>query len=248
MKHTHDSDKNEAELDIDQRLAGPASPAEGDYETSIISSGSTHADTVLTVVSPDDYRQAHAETHGMVEPLPRHLVTAIEDQTAPVTTVLRKPRAKRRSRNHDLLNELRMLQGKLYAEFVVITATAIESGMRCDRWSSKYQLMEELNVLIDVGCQTTDSEDSAYVECVEMASRMHENCRSIQFWGETIALRHYHDVHDRALGISLRLHFATESHSCRIILGWIEEIQHGEPSRTNHTENSAVDGHAQIAA
>lgn len=240
MKHTNDSEKNEGELDIDQLLANVDSRAELDHEVDIIAPGGTPADTPATLASRADYRQASTEIHAQVDPLARHQVAGAEVPGVPGATVPRRRRAKRRSRNHVLVEELKMLQGEPYAEFVVITATAIESGMRCDRWRSDFQLMDELNVLIDVGLGDADIDDSAHAERVELAGREHEKCPSIKHWGETIDLRHHHDVQDAELGISLRLHFAKEAHSCRVILGWIEEVALGEPHAHNEVAMSAA--------
>lgn len=240
MKHTNDSEKNEGELDIDQLLANVDSQAEGDHEVDIIAPGGTPADTVATLASRADYRQAPTDTHAQVDPLARHQVAGAEVPGVPGATVPRRRRAKRRSRNHGLVDELKMLQGEPYAEFVAITATAIESGMRCDRWRSDFQLMDELNVLIDVGLGDAVIDDITHAERVEMASREHKNCPSIKSWGETIDLRHHHDVQDAELGISLRLHFAKEAHSCRVILGWIEEVALGEPHAHNEVAMSAA--------
>lgn len=217
MKHNSHNEMNDAQLDIDQRLAGPT---EGNHE----------ADNGLTMVNLVEHRQVQTAPQANVR----------EDHATSGTTVRRRRRAKRRSRNLAFLRELKMLQSELFAEFVVITATAIESGMRCDRWRSNFQLMDELNILIDVGLESTDSEDSGYAERVEMASRVHDRCPTIRLWGKPLALRHHHDVHDAEAGITLRLHFTKEAHTCRIILGWIEEVVHGETHAHNAVAMSAT--------
>lgn len=237
MKQTNDSEKNEAELDIDQLVASAESRAGDGHEVDIIVQGGTSAETLVTLPSPEGWRQAHTAPCGEAQFMARNPVAGVDDQVKPGAAVPRRRRAKRQSRNRGLMGELKMLQAEPYSEFVVITATAIESGMRCDRWRSRFQLMDELNVLIDVGLQVTVTDDTAYAERVEMAGREHDKCPTIQTWGETIALRHHHDVEDAELGISLRLHFAKEAHSCRVILGWVEEVAHGEV----HTLNAAAE-------
>lgn len=211
MKHTHNPDNNEPVMAFDERLAGAFVPTEDITEIRAIGQGNVQPENAPRTVNQPEFLTERQLSLG-------------EAPVAAMPATTRKRRAPKRSRNHELLSLLKELQGEPFTEFLTMTRSAIESGMRCTRWTNKDLLMHELIFLCDIGCQTADSEEDDSAERIELAMRRHENCPTVMFWGDRLALPRQHDVHDAALDVSLRIHFATDVESCRVIVGWIEEI------------------------
>ena len=86
--------------------------------------------------------------------------------------------------------------------------------------------MEELFFLSDIGRQLADRDDDYFLnrERIKVAMRPHTNHRSVMVDGEIIPLPYQHDICDEAAGIALRVHFAQDDESCRIIVGLLEEV------------------------
>ena len=246
MKHTHYQTNNATDLDFDGRLASSSIPTEECNEIRIASQGIAHTDLALTHANQTEPSRTQAEHQGRDESLLRQPLTAVGEQFALATTPVRRQRAPRRSRNHELLGLLKEFQSDPYTDFIVMTRSAIESGMRCTRWKNMGLLNDALPDLADIADQVEDIDDAENAERIELAMRKHDNCRSLTSWGKTIALPHQYDVNDVTLDVSLRIHFATDLESCRIIVGWIEEICHGDASGI--IENQHTDaGHNALA-
>ena len=227
MKHTDDSEKNEAELDIDQLHANPVAPTGERTEVRHIDLGNTQAERT-TMRANEQEVLAGGECGPFGDP-----VAADPDPA-------RGRRGPRQSRNHKLLDLLTECREEPYAGSIVITRSAFNTGMHCARWKNMELLYDALPVLADIADQVADIDDEENVKNVEMAMRRQRCCRSIMYWGNSLALPHHHDVHDKELGITLRIHFATDIESRRVIVGWIEEVVHGEAHARNAVAMSAT--------
>lgn len=231
MKHTDDTDKTEAALAFDERLASTLVPTEDIAEIRAIGLGNAQTDsTTRTASQPELLTERPLGLGG--EPI-----------VAP--SPARRRRAPRQSRNHKLLDMLKELTGEQYAEFIVVTRTAVESGMRCQRWKNKELLYDALPILADIAGQVTCHDESDDSERIELAMRRHEKHPSVMSRGATLALPHQYDVHDATLGITLRIHFTTDVESCQVIVGWIEEIRPGDHTSTADNQDTA--GHNALA-
>lgn len=123
---------------------------------------------------------------------------------------------------------LREFRDEPFADFIEMTGTAIKYGMECTRWDAHDLLMEELFFLSDIRRQMEERDEDfeANRERIRSAMRRHENPQSVFFEQELILMPHRHDIFDPESGLTLRVHFAEEKASCRIIIGMVEEITH----------------------
>jgi hypothetical protein len=98
--------------------------------------------------------------------------------------------------------------------------------MECTRWNAHDLLMDELLFLSDIRRQMEerDEEYEANRDRIRSAMRKQENPQSVYFGQELILMPHRHDIFDPESGLILRVYFAEDKTSCRIIIGKVEEI------------------------
>jgi hypothetical protein len=98
--------------------------------------------------------------------------------------------------------------------------------MECKNWDAHDLLMDELFFLSDIRRQMEDrdAEFEANRQRIRSAMHKHENPQSVHFEQELILMPHRHDIFDPESGLTLRVYFAEDKASCRIIIGKVEEI------------------------
>lgn len=220
--------KLEDVLAFDKKFEDSFIPSEEGLAIRIVSTSQAHADFVLTVVPKPDINHVCFDFAEKDTEVANHLLSLIADKVAHRS----KPWLTRRHKDlppchsGSLAKFLREFRDEPFADFIEMTGTAIKSGMECARWDAHDLLMEELFFLSDIRRQIEerDEEFEANRARIRLAMRKHANARSVFFEQEFILMPHRHDIHDPESGLTLRVHFAEDKSSCRIIIGMVEEI------------------------
>lgn len=123
---------------------------------------------------------------------------------------------------HLFMHELR---DEPFVDFIEITPTAIESGMACRTWSDNEALLDQLGILMDI--KATQGLPGLGMllgkVCANRAFKAYPDSRTTTHRGKHVKLVHRCYVEDRNNKAVLCLHFAQESHSDKLIIGWAEE-------------------------
>jgi hypothetical protein len=221
--------KLEDALAFDKQLADSFLPSEEGNKIRIVSPSRAHGDIVLTFVCHPEINHVCLDYEDRDYAQACHILDLIGDQVAhrskPWLTRKHKPLPPRH--RNELADLLREFREDPFSDSITMTGAAISSGMRCMRWKDKDLLMEELFFLSDIGRQLADRDDDYILnrERIKVAMRPHTNHRSVMVDGEIIPLPYQHDICDEAAGIALRVHFAEDDESCRIIVGLLEEVE-----------------------
>lgn len=220
--------KLEDALAFDKKLEGSFIPSEEGLAIRIVSPTQAHDDLVLTLVpQPEINHVCFGFAEKDIEAA-KHLLGLIGDKVAHRSKdwLIRKHKGLPPCHAGSLAGFLREFREEPFADSIEMTGAAIKCGMACTRWKDKDLLMEELLFLSDIGRQLADRDEDfvANRERIRLALRKHEKPQSIYFEQEQIPLPHRHDIFDAESGLTLRIHFAEDKESCRIIIGWVEEI------------------------
>lgn len=220
--------KLEDVLAFDKKFQDSFIPSEEGMAIRIVSPNQTHADFVLTVIPQDGINHVCFDFAEKDTEAANHLLGRIGDKVAlrSKTWLTRKHKDLPPCHAGSLAKFLREFRDEPFADFVEMTGTAIKSGMECTRWNAHDLLMEELFFLSDIRRQLEDRDEEfeANRERIRLALRKHENQQAVYFEQELIQMPHRHDIFDTESGLTLRLHFAEDKDSCRIIIGKVEEI------------------------
>jgi len=121
---------------------------------------------------------------------------------------------------------MHVLRDEPYVDFIEVTPTAIESGMTCRNWSANEALLDQLGLLMDI--KATQGLPGLGMllgkVCAIRAFKVYPNSRTATHQGKHVKLLHRCHVEDRQTKTVLCLHFAQETHSDKLIIGWAEEI------------------------
>lgn len=220
--------KLEDVLAFDKKFQESFIPSEEGMAIRIVSPTQAHADFVLTVVPQDGINHVCFDFAEKDTEAAKHLLGRIGDKVAlrSKTWLTRKHKALPPCHAGSLAKFLREFRDEPFADFIEMTGTAIKSGMECTRWNARDLLMDELFFLSDIRRQLEerDEEFEANRERIRLALRKHENQQSVYFEQELIQIPHRHDIFDPESGLILRVQFAEDKDSCRIIIGKVEEI------------------------
>ncbi len=220
--------KLEDVLAFDKKFQESFLPSEEGMAVRIVSPTQAHADFVLTVVPQDGINHVCFDFAEKDTEAANHLLGRIGDKVAlrSKTWLTRKHKALPPCHAGSLAKFLREFRDEPFADFIEMTGTAIKSGMECTRWNAHDLLMDELFFLSDIRRQLEerDEEFEANRERIRLALRKHENQQSVYFEQELIQIPHRHDIFDPESGLILRVQFAEDKDSCRIIIGKVEEI------------------------
>lgn len=220
--------KLEDVLAFDKKFQESFIPSEEGMAIRIVSPTQAHADFVFTVVPQDGINHVCFDFAEKDTEAANHLLGRIGDKVAlrSKTWLTRKHKALPPCHAGSLAKFLREFRDEPFADFIEMTGTAIKSGMECTRWNAHDLLMDELFFLSDIRRQLEerDEEFEANRERIRLALRTHENQQSVYFEQELIQIPHRHDIFDPESGLILRVQFAEDKDSCRIIIGKVEEI------------------------
>jgi hypothetical protein len=220
--------KLEDVLAFDMNFQDSFIPSEEGMAIRIVSPTQAHADFVLTVVPQDGINHVCFDFDEKDTEAANHLLCRIGDKVAlrSKTWLTLKHKALPPCHAGSLAKFLREFRDEPFADFIEMTGTAIKSGMECTRWNAHDLLMDELFFLSEIRRQLEerDEEFEANRERIRLALRKHENQQSVYFEQELIQIPHRHDIFDPESGLILRIHFAEDKYSCRIIIGKVEEI------------------------
>ena len=220
--------KLEDVLAFDKKFQDSFIPSEEGMAIRIVSPTQAHADFVLTVVPQDGINHVCFDFAEKDTDPANHLLGRIGDKVAlrSKTWLTRNHKALPPCHAGSLAKFLREFRDEPFADFIEMTGTAIKSGMECTRWNAHDLLMDELFFLSDIRRQLEerDEEFEANRERIRLALRKHENQQSVYFEQELIQIPHRHDIFDPESGLILRVQFAEDKDSCRIIIGKVEEI------------------------
>lgn len=222
--------KLEDALAFDKKFEDSFIPSEDGLAIRIVSPSQAHADFVLTVVPKPDINHVCFDFAEKDTEAANHLLGLIADKVAhrSKSWLTRKHKELPPCHAGSLAKFLREFRDEPFADFIEMTGTAIKSGMECTRWDAHDLLMDELFFLSDIRRQIEEREEEfeANRERIRSALRKHENPQSIYFEQELILMPQRHDIFDPESGLILRVHFAEDKASCRIIIGMVEEITH----------------------
>jgi hypothetical protein len=220
--------KLEDVLAFDKKFQDSFIPSEEGMAIRIVSPTQAHADFVLTVVPQDGINHVCFDFAEKDTEAANHILGRIGDKVAlrSKTWLTRKHKGLPPCHAGSLAKFLREFRDDPFADFIEMTGTAIRSGMECTRWNAHDLLMDELFFLSDIRRQLEerDEEFEANRERIRLALRKHENQQSVYFEQELIQIPHRHDIFDPESGLILRVQFAEDKDSCRIIIGKVEEI------------------------
>jgi hypothetical protein len=215
-------------LAFDKKFQDSFIPSEESIAIRIVSPTQAHADFVLTVVPQDGINHVCFDFAEKDTEAANHLLGRIGDKVAlrSKTWLTRKHKDLPPCHAGSLAKFLREFRDEPFADFIEMTGTAIKSGMECTRWNAQDLFMDELFFLSDIRRQLEerDEEFEANRERIRLALRKHENQQSVYFEQALIQIPHRHDIFDPESGLILRIHFAEDKDSCRIIIGKVEEI------------------------
>lgn len=221
--------KLEDSLTFDKQLADSFIPSEEGDKIRIVSLTKVHGDIVLTLVRHTEINHVCLDYEDQDAASASHILDLIGDKVAHRSKpwITRKHKPLPPCHRNELADLLREFREEPFCDFITMTGAAISSGMRCPRWKDKDLLMDELAFISDIGRQLAERDDDFHLnrERIKAAMQDHVNHRSVMVEGEIIALPHQHDIHDPAEGVTLRVHFAEDTESCRIIVGLIEEVE-----------------------
>ena len=222
--------KLEDVLAFDKKFEDSFIPSEEGMAIRIVSPNQAHADFVLTVVPQNDINHVCFDFAEKDAEAANHLLGLIGDKVAlrSKSWLTRKYKDLPPCHAGSLAKFLREFRDEPFADFIEMTGAAIKSGMECTRWDAHDLLMDELFFLSDMRRQMEerDEEYEANRDRIRNAMRKHENPQSVFFEQELILMPHRHDIFDPESGLTLRVYFAEDKGSCRIIIGKVEEITH----------------------
>jgi hypothetical protein len=220
--------KLEDVLAFDKKFEDSFIPSEDGLAIRIVSPSQAHADFVLTVVPKPDINHVCFDFAEKDTEAANHFLSLIADKVAHRSKpwLTRKHKDLPRCHAGSLAKFLHEFRDEPFADFIEMTGTAIKSGMECTRWDAHDLLMDELFFLSDIRRQMEerDEEFEANRERIRLALRKQEHPQSVFFEQELILMPHRHDIFDPESGLTLRVHFAEDKASCRIIIGMVEEI------------------------
>jgi hypothetical protein len=220
--------KLEDVIAFDKKFEDSFIPSEEGQAVRIVSPTQAHADFLLTVVPQPDINHVCFDFAEKDTEAANHLLGLIADRVAhrSKSWLTRKHKDLPPCHAGSLAKFLREFRDEPFADFIKMTGTAIKSGMDCTRWDAHDLLMDELFFLSDIRRQMEerDEEFEANHERIRSALRKHENSQSVYFEQELILMPHRHDIFNPELGLTLRVHFAEDKATCRIIIGMVEEI------------------------
>ena len=220
--------KLEDVLAFDMKFQDSFIPSEEGMAIRIVSPNQAHDDFVLTVVPQDGINHVCFDFADKDTEAANHLLGRIGDKVAlrSKAWLTRKHKDLPPCHAGSLAKFLREFRDEPFADFIEMTGAAIKSGMECTRWHAHDLLMEELLFLTDIRRQLGERDEEYEVnrERIRLALRKHVDQQSVYFEQELIQMPHRHDIFDPESGLTLRVHFAEDKDSCRIIIGKVEEI------------------------
>jgi hypothetical protein len=220
--------KLEDVIAFDKKFEDSFIPSEDGLAIRIVSPNEAHADFVLTVVPQNDINHVCFDFAEKDTVAANHLLGLIGDKVAlrSKSWLTRKHKDLPPCHAGSLAKFLREFRDEPFAAFIEMTGAAIKSGMECKNWDAHDLLMDELFFLSDIRRQMEecDAEFEANRQRIRSAMHKHENPQSVHFEQELILMPHRHDIFDPESSLTLRVYFAEDKASCRIIIGRVEEI------------------------